>query len=228
MALYDSADLLSRVKEAAMRPSLDGDMSDVRWYNLLSDSQIYWMERLAATCPQSQWGAPVKLVTTDGGLTYYLNNAGAPLEFFGGIQLRHGLGGDMIYVGADFDNRSDLVQEGSVFRVPNGITRQFPNGLYARYVGMPTVISASVAPVLQPARARQLLVYRGCILYASRGGFFDPRPYQNLEDELYFGDPKRGDVGILGTLRNQYAVTLPISSDANPRWYASSDLGPTR
>lgn len=228
MALYDTADLLSKCLEAAKRPTLDGDMSATKWYGLLTDAQVYWLERFANFCPQSQWGVPVLMVTTDGGLTYYIDNAGQPREFFGGIELRHGRGGDMIYVGPDFDNRSDLVQEGAVFRVPNGITRQFPNGLYARHVPMPGVIDAGTQPVLKPARARQLLVYRACILYASRGGFFDPKPYQNLEDEYFFGDPQRGDTGLLGTLRNQFPVTLPVSLDGNSRWYSSGDLGPRR
>lgn len=227
MALWDSADLLDKCKTFAKRPTIDGDMTDAKWYSLLTLAQVYWLEQLGVHVPAFNYGAPVQMTTGDSGVTYYINNAGVPYEFTGHIEVRNGTTGPLLVCGSEFDDDVDYCIEGYKIRMPGSRARTFPNGLWARYIPIPGTIDGSIAPVLKPSHARILLVYRACILYASRGGFYDPAPYIKLENNAAFGDRNViGDVGIIGAMKSTHFNTAGMAGGAGQGvWYRSGDLG---
>lgn len=203
MALYDSADLLARCKRLAARPATDGDKgptdatADDLWYAFLTDAQLIWVREMATHVP-SQMYTMEKLTTADAGLSY--DFAAEPL---GNYEIRESPTGKLLLPGPEWDPGYDFVPAGQKIRFAGQKAKQFTNGPWARYVKVPGVISAAAEPTLSPTHARQLLVYRACILWAQRGGLRDPAPYQAEEDDTWYGDPLKGRVGLLGALKQQ-------------------------
>lgn len=203
MALYDSADLLAGCKRTAARPATDGDKgptdatSDDLWYALLTEAQMLWVREFATHFPQVMWTME-KLTTADAGLTY--DFLAEPL---GDYEIRQSPTGRLLLPGPEWDPGYDFVPSGNKIRFQGQKAKQFADGPWARYVKTPGVINASTQPTLSPTHARQLLVYRACIFWAQRGGLRDPAPYQQNENDLWFGDPLTGRVGILGALKQQ-------------------------
>jgi hypothetical protein len=71
MALWDTADLLARMKRHAYRPAgVDLETSDTDWYALATEAQSKWIEMLATHVPESQYGPQTVLITKDGGATF--------------------------------------------------------------------------------------------------------------------------------------------------------------
>lgn len=222
MATWDSADLLSRVQKLTDSPTLDNSMTTAQWYTLLANAQQRVTRLLSSHVPDVLVGAPVALTSADGGYTYTFPSNDTPL---GLTELRHGRGGAVLSPGADFSDYADYVWEGDLIRMPNGRTRTFPNGLYARYSVMPTDLDGSTAPTLQPPWARILVVYGAAEDWAT---IFqrDPSPYARLYQREAFGDPmSAGEVGIIGALKS---AVLGRGSDAgnngNSYWWRSNDF----
>lgn len=226
MAQYDSADLLAKVKVGAKQPTVSQDMTDVAWYLLLEDGQLGIMGELATHVPEINYGAPTKMVTTDSGLTYFIDDgSGGVQEFFGWAEVRGSRSGSLLTIGAEFDPGVDFAIEGFTLRTPDGKTRTFPDGPYVRYVPIPGLLSASVEPVIKPKYARRLIIYRALQYWAARGGLRDPAPYMQLEQREAWGDPNSpGSVGIIPTLKAQFYGAYAVPA-AQGKWWASGDLG---
>lgn len=229
MALWDAADLLERCQRAADRPTTDESMAPADWYAFLTEAQFEWITHLASICPATQYGAPVQLVSADGGYTYdFPDDAdGDPLFPMGQLEIRATRSGALLQPGNDWSDRGDYVPEGTRIRMPNGRSRTFPQGPWARYIAPPAAISASSAPTMQPKHARILLVYRACRKWASKGGLRDPQPFLDQESEAWYGAPAAGVTGILGMLKTQYAFEgmAAIADEAGdfPWWRSMND-----
>lgn len=222
MAMYDSADLLSRVKVDAQRPATDEDVTDAIWYQFLEEAQTYWIGQFAVHAPEVMYGAPELMTTSDSGATYTV--ASYPL---GHMEIRSSRSGPLLRPGPDWDPNSDYTPEGQIIRIPDGRRRTFTTGPYARYVAAPGLLSGAVAPVLKPAHMRLLLVPRACYYYALRGGHRDPTPFLQKEQKLWAGDPNlSGDTGFLGQLKTQvFGAGMAAAHGGDAPWYMSPDLG---
>ena len=170
MPLFDSADLLRRVKNLARRPASDQSVTDAQWYDYLTEAQAEVYPEIFSRFPAMGYGAPVLLTTADSGKTYTfgLDAAGDPVRPTGHAEIYPNLAtipDSPLQAGADY------IWEGSQIRMPNNRTRSFSAGPYARFVLSPTAaISAASAPVLLPKHARMLLVYKALEQWASRPG----------------------------------------------------------
>jgi hypothetical protein len=227
MALFDGPDLLSRCQRMAKRPAIDADMTSTTWYDILTEAQLHWTRVLATHCPAANYGAPEQLYTPDAGQTYYFQDGNHnPVDFWGEVELRNGRNGELVQVGDEFDPRTELAPEQNYFRVPSGQTRTFTNGLWGRKVAVPSTLDGGTnVPTMKPVYARILLVYRACIIYASRGGYFDPQPYIDLETKTAFGDSRQpGDIGIIATLKRQVFGWPTVGMQSNGLWWQSGDL----
>jgi hypothetical protein len=204
MADWDTAALLADAKLEAGIPAESSFPTDANWYSWLASAQEHWMGQIATQCPWLNLGAPVLLATTDSGLTYYFANDddGDPIHPLA-VQLYNEIGGRPLIPGNYWDPNADYVWMGDHIRFPRNKTKTFSSGPYARYVAPPERIDVSTQPTLKPKRARKLIVYRACILYATRGGKKDPHPFYRLEAAFWIGNPTIGDLGLLGELKQQ-------------------------
>lgn len=205
MALYDSADLLSRFRRYADRPTSDEDLSDADVYAYLTDAQIPVVGEIAALFPRLLMGAPALMSTSDNGATYTVgtDSEGAAIYPFGHAEVyAQAANGAELYGSTYGAYNGDFVFEGAKLRVPAGNTRSFSSGPYIRYVALPLTISASTEPTLQPKQIRQLVLYRGLVLWANTGGHRDPRPFEEMYQTAWLGPDRRG--GLLALLTTQY------------------------
>lgn len=201
MPLWDSADLLARCKRYAARPPLDAQMTDADWYALLSEAQHHWFGVFAAHVPHVLWSAPVRMTTPDGGQTYEIPGlTGYPLA----IEIRESRTGRLLLPGAEWDWCADFTPEGARIRIPNGQSRSFGDGPYARYIEVPPEISDTVQPKLEPPYARILLVYHALAKWASIGGWQNPAYWEREEQKAAWGDPETGQLGIVPVLKEQW------------------------
>ena len=225
MATFDSADLLARCRRLAARPTTDTSTLDTDWYALLTEAQATWVNTFAAQAPWVLMVPPTLLTSTDGGITYPFPGCVMPLA----VELYDALDtGRILKPSSYFDPNGDYVWEGDHIRFPQGQAQSFANGPYARYVNPPDLLDASHQPSLVPPHARLLLVYRAVGEWAERGGFRDPAPYYRLEQKFWYGDPERGDVGMLGALKSQnpfYGATAYQESVGGPLDGVSTGAG---
>lgn len=182
MAAWDSADLFDRFCLYAGRGSGGTMAADELWtapriYAVLADAQEAVYTDLAAIVPQALASPPVQLTSPDGGVTYTFGSA-VPLSH---IEVyAQELGGREL-VAADYsDGAADFVIEaGGVIRAPGNRVRTYASGPWARGVLLPERISATVQPSLQPAAARELILFRALERAADvPGGGIDPQPWR--------------------------------------------------
>lgn len=217
MALYDSADLLSRFLRYADRPDDDEDLTDTDVYAYLTDAQIQVVAEISALFPRLMMGAPALMTTADSGLTYTVgtDSEGSTIYPFGHAEVYAQSSNGAELYGSTFGSyNGDFVMEGGKLRVPNGQTRTFNAGPYIRYVAQPLTISASAEPTLQPKQIRQLILYRALVLWANTGGHRDPRPFEEMYDRAWIG--KNG--GMLAMLTTQYRQSSNASM-AGIEWW---------
>ena len=226
MAFYDSADLLLRLKRLLVRPSVDQAPApdaamDTTLYSFLEEAQLHWTRELATHVPESMYIFE-KLTTADSGVSY--DFSGEPL---GEYELRRTPTGALMIPCPEWEQGGDYVPAGQKIRFPGQLARTFANGPWARYVKMPTVLDATHDPTLLPVHARQLLVPRAAVYFATRGGLRDPKPYQDLEDELWYGNAERGEVGILGSLKTQAFLqgAAAVSGLTSADWWRTISTG---
>jgi hypothetical protein len=227
VAYSTTAELLAGFKFFAMRPATDESITDAQIYVLLSEGQAHVYGMFAVHFPEILYEVPTALSTSDSGATYTFASAIFP---FGNVEIRSGLNGNLLIPGTNWDGNADYVWEGDRIRIPNGRTRTFSSGLYARYIKMPTDISGSQEPVLEPAFARKLIMYYALYLWAERGGGAnqaDPNRFLGMFQSAWAGDPRlNGDVGILGMLARQgYGSGMAAISVDQPWWRGSPDIG---
>ena len=221
MAIYDSADLLARTRRALRLPSLDQPEVDAQLYQYLEEAQTFWLSRVAALIPETNYSTPIKLTSSDGGYTYDL-----PSEPLGGhMEILPDRRGSPLFPTTDW-GQGDFVMEGQKIRIPGNRTRTFADGPYARFVATPGLLDGSNQPVLKPTFLRLLLPQRAAAIYARNTEGRDPRPYLDIEGELWRGDPSRGDIGFLDTLKTQYAYSGAVGADiySGDWWHNSPDL----
>lgn len=214
-AIWGSAALLQKCKDFFNRPASDLGMTDAIWYRLLTQGQYKWFQTIATHAPEVLYIDPELLTTSDGGETYDFLYTPFP---GGQIEVRGSRSGEVLSIGQDWESGADFVWEGNRLRVPDGRTRSFSNGPYARYVPMPVDVAADSEPNLNPPPARQLMVYDACAAAAVRMGSHDPGTFRDLEQRLAWGDPRNpGDVGLIGALKTQI-FPGNVGSD---RWWLS-------
>ena len=210
-----SAGLLSQLIETLQLPPVRESPTDAQLYTLLSNAQRKMITLLAVHVPQTQVAASELLTTTDSGETYTLTYY--PL---GQVEIRHGRAGPVLIPGADWNDWADFVIEGQTIRTPGGRTKTWANGLYARYVRAPDVISATVDPVIQPPYAGLAIVYEAAAEFAMQGGLRDPAPYQLLLQRFLLGDPNTpGHLGLIDSLKVQYFGQGGVTGDDSATWW---------
>jgi hypothetical protein len=207
MALYDSADLLTRFRDYADRPDDDQDLTDAKAYRYLTDAQVQVVSELAAIFPRMLMGDPVLLTTTDNGATYTLGDdtEGDPIIPYGHAEVYASISGLELYGAtyAGFDG--DVVFEGGTIRIPAGQTRTFDSGPYIRYVALPLAISATDEPTLVPKQLRNLILFRALVLWANTGGHRDPRPYEEMYQQAWMAALKLQTTQY----RQQASIAMP-------------------
>lgn len=223
MALYNTAGLLSFIKQQSRRPTTDNEMSDTTWYTYLSKGQRQWMAVLANICPEANLTAPTQITSADGNVTYTfgVDSDGNPITPLGHVELYDGPRGILLRPGTFDDTGCDYVPQGNLVRFPGNVSRTFNNGLYARYVNaQPVDIAFGVEPVMQPVYARELIGYRALILYAEEAGGRDPSQWAAAEQRAWIGRPNAGDFGIVGMLKAQYRDIgmQAIAAPSNAWW----------
>jgi hypothetical protein len=219
MALYDTADLLASFIRHGRLPATREAPTDADICAYLTEAQMYWYEQLAVHVPQVLWSPLARLTSADGGVTYAL-----PGETMGTLLLRESPRGEIILpameVGGD-----GYVLDGQTIRWPDGQTRTFADGPYARCVELPGVVDGDNEPTL-PTRLRPLILYRALALWAREPtSGADPNVFLDLESERWSGRPDdASDVGVLGALKNEYQAGLGHGQHGG-RWWRSPDLG---
>lgn len=226
MALFDAADLLARWRTYARRPSTDTTWLDAAVYGLLTEAQIHVVHLIAAHVPQAMYGAPELMTTADGGKTYTIPgvvSAGRPPL---AVSVRASPSGRLLFSGAEWEAGADFCidAEGTI-RIPDGRTRSFSNGPYARYILEPGTLDGSNAPTVRPKSAGQLVVFNALYRWACIPGATeqDPGYFDQLFNKEAWGDPSTGETGILNGLKlqfNEAGERLP----AGGVWYRSADL----
>lgn len=194
---------MARCKLESGRDKLSSDASvtDANWYSWLTEAQHHWMRQIAMHCPGILGWSSATLTSADSGATYTFPSSITPLA----VELYESSTGRFLVPAWYPDPGGDYVWEGDRIRVPRGGTRSWASGPFARYISPPTTVASDTEPTLKPDFARILMVYRTLISWAERGGLRDPAPFQRLEDRAWFGDPQRGDGGILLFLKQQNA-----------------------
>jgi hypothetical protein len=226
VALFDSADLLLRLKRLLVRPasedvpSPDADANTL-YYALLQDAQLLVVLELATHVPDAMYTS-AKLTTADSGVSY--DFAAEPL---GQYELRQSPTGRVLIPGPEWDMGADFVPNGSKIRFPGQKAKTFGNGPWARYVPTPGLLNGTNAPTLQPTFARILLPPRAAMLWATRGGLRDPKPYEDEFNEEFYGDLVKGKVGVLGALKNQVFLqgSAAVPSITGDDWWRFVDDG---
>ena len=203
MATWDSADLLARAKLHAKRQVSDSHMTDANWYKLLTEAQHEWMRELSAHVPDVNYCVPTLLTTADSGETYVFTDpytsprSAGTFDVFA-LELYTGKSGTLMRPGPYHDGGADYVFEGRRIRFPLGKLKTFTSGPYGRYVAAPPDLSAAKAPVMLPEETRVLLPIRACLKWAAQGDDNNPAVFQSLENRIFYGEPERGIIGILG------------------------------
>ena len=223
--IWDSANLRRKFLNKIRRPATDEELlepdgtTDATW-DLLSEGQDHWMRITASTFPDSQFGAPYLMTTADSGLTYTFGtdtNTGLAIFPMGHIEIRETRSGRLLIPTADFGS-GDYVMEGDRIRIPNGKTKTFNSGPYARFVTPPSNISAAVQPTLKPANARILIVLHAAVEWANQGGLRDPGPWAQQEAEAWSA--------IANMLATQFHLAgAQAVDDGDDAWWHSIDTG---
>ena len=199
MALYDSADLLQRLRDLLGRPTTDAIFTDALLYRFLTQAEAEVKSEVATHHPHGMWSAPVIMTTADSKVYTLGGSVTEPLR----LLLLESLTGQPLKPGPFWDPESDYVWEGgNTIRITAGRTRTFASGPYARVVTAPTTINATTSSTVDPDRLRILLVYKAASFAARRGGGIqEPQYFDDAYDQAAWGTPGTGNVGLLGALK---------------------------
>lgn len=221
-AADDSAELLTRMRLVTRRPKNDRALTDQMAYVWLTEAQRALIYELAAHIPDILKGAPEKMNSLDGGLTYS-TVAGEPL---GHMEIYAAPYTEPLVEGPLWASASDYTREGArTIRMGGNMARTFADGPYARYVVKPGVIDQTKQPTIQPVDLRRVLPWKAAVMWAEAGGTYDPKPYRKMVQELLWGDPELpGSVGIIQSYKVQHFSSGLLSSPDGGLWYRSRDL----
>ena len=139
------------------------------------------------------------------------------LEFF------ESLTGDILKAGVFTSTSADYVLESGKIRVPRGRTLSFSDGApYVRMIPPAGTINASYDSTIYPKRARMLLVYTALAKAANRHGVLgDPSRFEDMSDEVWYGSPQVGKIGLQAQLRaaDHHGGLVGVLDDAPSKWY---------
>ena len=141
------------------------------------------------------------------------------------LEFTESLTGDILKAGVFTSSSADYVLEGGQIRVPRGRTLSFSDGApYVRMIPPAGVINASYDSTILPKRARMLLVYTALAKAANRHGVLgDPSRFEDMADELYFGSPERGKIGLQAQLRaaDHHGGLVGVADDVGGGWWTT-------
>lgn len=163
---WESADLLMRFNRMTGRPSSDA-MTDASKYARLADAQTSVLASIATVAPSALPHVIQSLTTADGGNTWTFGTDanGYPVSPAGNAAIFPSLASIPDY---PWVPGVDYLDEGATIRLPNA--RQWAGPLFCYGVDpavmQPAPLSATVAPVVQPAPARVLIVIEAVRQYA--------------------------------------------------------------
>jgi hypothetical protein len=223
-AAENSAELLKQLRIVTQRDGLvnDRDLTDAKAFLFLTQAQRMVTYDLVTHLPELMKGAPEKMTTSDGGLTY--STSKDPL---GHIEVYENLRSEIpMTEGPLWSPIADFTREGTrKIRMQGNIARTFSDGPYARYVKKPGVIDAVSQPTLEPADLRMILPWKAAMLWAMSGNGYDPAPYARMVEIMLWGDPDSpGSVGAIQSYRSQYSSSGSDGSSLG-LWWRSPDLG---
>ena len=212
---YSSADLLLMCREKAGRPAIDAQMPDASWYRLLTEAQDMFLPEIASRVPTALSGQYAVLNTDDGGLTYNfgLDPYGEPVTALGHVDVWARSGGVTLMASSYGAHNGGFVIEQTGIRSPGGVARTYDAGPFARWVGIPPAITATVQPIIQPRPMRVLLVWLAVMLWSERGARRDPMPWREGFRREWLGDPS---VGLLGWCAHLQLRFTTANVSANP------------
>lgn len=230
VTLWTSADLLARCKMYARRPVVDEAFGDDQWYMLLTEANAEFAAQIAAVAPDALFAVtgPTLMTTADGGLSYTFGTDpdGNQVVPTGRCEIRQTPSGKVWVSGAEWDTSADFVDEGWRIRFPNQVVRTFGNGPWARFVTPTGTINATTQPNYDPASMARVLVYKAVGQWARIGGTRDPGPYEEMEQKALWGDPLRGQHGILPMLQSRFLTQgAEAIGGVNRAWWRGGDLG---
>lgn len=229
-ARYSSADLVAMCKEKAGRPTVDAQMDDAAWYRLLTEAQDALVGEIAARVPSALAHQYATLDTDDGGATFtFGRDVYGELAFpMGHVEVWARESGGRVLFAASYENKGgDFVIEPKRIRTPGNSARTYADGPYARWVGVPAAITASVQPIIQPRPMRVLLVYYALMLWAERGQRRDPAPWAMAFRREWLGEPNgTGQLGWAGQLQLRFTTNMvPASGRQDMAWWQAADWG---
>lgn len=158
MSLYDSQDLVRRLKVRLNRPATDEaftvSTADDVYYDALTEGQDRLTKLLGTYVPDAVWTVPTAITSSDGGETFGFgtDTDGAAIFAFGHFVVydaEENIPDWPLSVGVDFS------VEGTVLRVPNNGTRT--GSLYVQYAAPSNIISSATQPTV-PKFARAALL----------------------------------------------------------------------
>ena len=182
MAYMDAPDMLARVIALTRVPTSATFPASADWYNWFTEADNEVKMELTAMFPNVMTGAPVQMVSTDSGKTYYfaLDAASNPIYPLGSVRIYASLAD---IPSAPLRPMWDYAMEGYQIRFPNNVARTFSAGPYAQFV-TPTVVIDATHPSTLPTEFRMLDVYRAAAKFAASGGQQDPTPYMALYEDF--------------------------------------------
>lgn len=214
MALYDSADCLSRMKTGLNRPTTDEawGTSDATAYAVLTEAQQELYQYAVTRAPAAFIGAPTALTPSSDRKTWTFgaDADGADVWPMGQATIYPSLAS---YPDYPWIEGLDYLLEGDLIRIPND--RSWSGTLYASFSGTPNVLSASAAPTL-PKPLRPAMIALAKAKFAEQVLKADPTPYLAEYESLL--------VNALVMLRTQVR-TQGTRQSFRRDWTRSSDFG---
>ena len=189
--VWQSADLLARTRTEIQQPAGTNFPQDSDLYTLLGNAQNRVLTMLSITVPESQYGAPFLLTSTDGGFTFYfgVDSDGNQIFPFGEFELYRSLNA---VADSPMDPSSEFLVEGDHIRIPGNLPYAGPaSGPYCRMLTPGLLLDATHAPVLKPVQARQ------CLVYLAASDYFRIAGDANGESEYETRFEKEYDVWLI-------------------------------
>jgi hypothetical protein len=185
LAIYDRADLHSRLLEALARPATDAELPSLgaRADLLLSDAQLDVALRLALEVPETNY-TTITFTTSDSKV---YSPATAGQEWIGEIEVYRDatIKGPPMSLGAYWDCSKDwAIETPRSIRLTCGRTKAYP-ALTGRIFSRPGVIDGSTPPVLKPASLLRAVVQLAAAKFCMRGAKRDPGPFLAQYEDIY-------------------------------------------
>lgn len=219
---YDSIDLLARFLRAGRIPAVRQFPADADVYGYLTEAQDQVITEISSHAPRALMGAPKAMITDDSGQTWSFgaDTDGRPIFPMGHAEVYAAVGGQEMYASTYGDQDGDIVFEGDHVRIPGARSKAWSSGPWARFVAPSTYLDTGTNPIIKPANAGLLILYRALVLWANSGGLKDPSPYEANYQRAWAGNSTTGEVGFLGMYKLQYRRQLTAGQGGINWWRA--------